>query len=505
MVICGSVFFAVNGTISKLVLRTGIDSAQLTTVRATGAAIGLVLLTVLVRPARLKVTRRELPLLITYGVAGFFFVPMLYFVAIGRLPVGVGLLFEYTAPLLVALWARFVQGQAVKPRLWIGLVASLVGLAGVAELIRVGPGLHVALDRHLRLDGLGVAAGLAAAVMLAIYYLLGTRGVTGRDSLSLTAYAFGLAALVGSIVRPWWNFDYGRLAVTGDFGVPVWLLVGYVVIGGSIVPYLLLAGAMRHLPATSVGIIGMVEPVVASTVAWLTLHEQLNAGQLGGGALILAGVALAETARVAPQNKKTLQDKKTPQEEKTPQDETPQDEKTPRNGAAEGCRQDRSMQLHSNAQAVQDALDGAGATDASGQPCQVRVLTDPVHTAAAAAAAVDVEVGQIANSLIFTTDGGHPLLVLTSGAHRVDTTKVATLLGLGSVKRANADFVRQHTGQVIGGVSPLGHPKPVQTLVDTALAQYDEIWAAGGIPQAVFPITYAELVRITAGVPAEVA
>ncbi|MEV4512858.1 YbaK/EbsC family protein [Dactylosporangium sp. NPDC049525] len=164
------------------------------------------------------------------------------------------------------------------------------------------------------------------------------------------------------------------------------------------------------------------------------------------------------------------------------------------------------MQQHPNVQAIQDALDAAGARTAAGTPCQVRVLTEPVHTAVAAAEAVGVEVGQIANSLIFEA-AGDPLLVLTSGAHRVDTGKVAALLGISKskVKRATAEFVREHTGQVIGGVSPLGHPKPVQTLVDVDLAQYEEIWAAGGIPQAVFPVTYAELVRITAGTPAEVA
>jgi len=162
------------------------------------------------------------------------------------------------------------------------------------------------------------------------------------------------------------------------------------------------------------------------------------------------------------------------------------------------------MQQHPNVQAIQDALDAAGAVNAAGEPCQVLVLTEPVHTAAAAAAAIGIEVGQIANSLIFDADG-EPLLVLTSGAHRVDTAKVAALLGLSAVRRATAGFVREHTGQVIGGVSPLGHPKPVRTLVDTDLEQYAEVWAAGGIPQAVFPVTYSELVRITDGAAATVA
>jgi len=162
------------------------------------------------------------------------------------------------------------------------------------------------------------------------------------------------------------------------------------------------------------------------------------------------------------------------------------------------------MQLHPNVRAVQDALDAAGARDAAGHPARVRMLPEAVHTAAAAAAALDVEVGQIANSLIFDA-AGDPLLVLTSGAHRVDTAKLAAQVGVAEVRRATADFVRAHTGQPIGGVAPLGHPAPVPTLVDTALSAYDEIWAAGGVPRAVFPTTYAELMRVTDATAADVA
>ncbi|HET8659010.1 MAG TPA: YbaK/EbsC family protein [Micromonosporaceae bacterium] len=162
------------------------------------------------------------------------------------------------------------------------------------------------------------------------------------------------------------------------------------------------------------------------------------------------------------------------------------------------------MHPHPNVQAVQDALESTGARDASGALCRVRLLPDAVHTAPAAAAALNVAVGQIANSLVFDADG-EPLLVLTSGAHRVDTDKVAGIAGVAALRRASADFVRRHTGQPIGGVAPVGHPKPVPTLVDRALAGYDEVWAAGGVPRAIFPTTYRELVRITAGTPADVA
>jgi prolyl-tRNA editing enzyme YbaK/EbsC (Cys-tRNA(Pro) deacylase) len=138
----------------------------------------------------------------------------------------------------------------------------------------------------------------------------------------------------------------------------------------------------------------------------------------------------------------------------------------------------------------------------------VQVLGDEVRTATQAAAAVGVEVGAIANSLLLTAmvDGERrPLLALTSGAHRADTAVLASLVGAESVKMAKPDFVREHTSQVIGGVSPVGHPAPIPTLVDTALAEYPVVWAAAGHPKAVFPTTYAELLALTKGTPAEVA
>ena len=162
------------------------------------------------------------------------------------------------------------------------------------------------------------------------------------------------------------------------------------------------------------------------------------------------------------------------------------------------------MQSHPNVEAVQDALDGPYTRNGSGKRALVRLLPDAVHTAVAAAEALGVDVGAIANSLVFDADG-EPLLVLTSGAHRVDTDALAARLGVTRLRRATPQFVKEHTGQVIGGVAPVGHPRPLRTLVDTALEKYDEVWAAGGVPQAVFPTTYAELLRVTYGTPTDVA
>jgi len=151
--------------------------------------------------------------------------------------------------------------------------------------------------------------------------------------------------------------------------------------------------------------------------------------------------------------------------------------------------------------AVLRARDGGG---------EIVVLPDSVHTAALAAEALGCQVGAIANSLLFTVpaedgDGeGEPLLLLTSGSHRVDTDKVVASLGIRALRRAKPDFVRRHTGQVIGGVSPFAHPAPVRTYLDPWLRRYDEIWAAAGHPAAVFSSTYEELQRMTGAAELEV-
>lgn len=141
---------------------------------------------------------------------------------------------------------------------------------------------------------------------------------------------------------------------------------------------------------------------------------------------------------------------------------------------------------------------------ARGGTGEVVILPDAVHTAALAAAALGCEVGAIANSLLFETDG-RPVLILTSGAHRVDTAKVATRIGTGPLRRATPDFVRTHTGQVIGGVSPIGHPAPVPTYLDPWLRRHDVVWAAAGHPSAVFSTTVTELLALTGATEIEVA
>jgi prolyl-tRNA editing enzyme YbaK/EbsC (Cys-tRNA(Pro) deacylase) len=156
-------------------------------------------------------------------------------------------------------------------------------------------------------------------------------------------------------------------------------------------------------------------------------------------------------------------------------------------------------ELHPSCVAVDAVLAAAGASG------RVKILPEAAPTAAAAAAQLGVEVGAIANSLVFATSEGEAVLVLTSGAHRVDTAKAAAQLGEGRLTRATPELVREATGQPIGGVAPVAHPAPLRTLVDNDLANYPQVWAAGGIPHAVFPTSYAELLALTGGAPADVA
>ncbi len=147
---------------------------------------------------------------------------------------------------------------------------------------------------------------------------------------------------------------------------------------------------------------------------------------------------------------------------------------------------------------VAQALAHAGVT------AQIQQLDSSARTATLAAEQLGVPVGAIANSLVFAADG-EPLLVMTSGAHRVDTAMLARTLGVTRIERASADFVRRHTGQVIGGVAPVGHPEPLRTVVDVALANCPHLWAAGGHPHTVFRTSYRELLAMTGGTAVAVA
>jgi drug/metabolite transporter (DMT)-like permease len=293
MVAIAATLFAVNGTVSKVILKSGITADQLTEVRCAGALLGLVLLAAATRPASLRVHLGDLPLLIALGVGGLALVQWSYFYAIARLEIGIALLIQFVGPILVALWARFVFGEQVRQRIWLALCLALAGLTLIAEVWRGG-----------RLSSAGISAAVVAAITYAAYILLAERGVRRRDPISLSAWGFLFATLFWSLLAPWWDFPGGRIddsvSLLGNLAsshLSVWLLMLWMIVLGTIVPFLLVVGALRHISATRAGVTGMLEPVVAILVAWAWLGESLDPVQLGGAGLTLAGICLAQTAR----------------------------------------------------------------------------------------------------------------------------------------------------------------------------------------------------------------
>jgi len=292
MVAVAATLFAVNGSVSKVILGSGIGSGQLTEVRCAGALIGLALIAVATRPRSLRVRVADLPLLIALGI-GLAVVQWAYFFAIHRLDIGIALLIQFVAPILIALWARFVFHEPVRRRIWAALILSLAGLTFIVEIWHGG-----------RLSGPGVAACGLAAISLAAYFLIAERGVRRRDPISLSAWAFLVATIFWSLLAPWWSFPGRRVddhvSLLGNLAsthVPLWLLMLWMVVLGAIVPFGLIVSALRHISATRAGITAMLEPVVAITVAWAWLGESLKPVQLSGAALTLLGIGLAQTAR----------------------------------------------------------------------------------------------------------------------------------------------------------------------------------------------------------------
>jgi drug/metabolite transporter (DMT)-like permease len=285
-----AILFSVNASVSKVVLEAGIEPARLSALRCTGAALGIGLVLLVMAPGRLRLTARELPALVVLGVAGAALVQWLYFVAIDRLAVGIALLLEFTAPVLVALYARMVMRQDVRARTWLALALALMGLALVAQVWH-----------DTGLDPVGMAAGLGAAACLATYFLVGSHTAATRDPASLTFYMFAFGALFWAVATPWWTFDpsvlTGDTSMLGAFDTvvtPVWVGITWVILLGTLVPYSLNLAALQHISPTAVGVVGMSEPVAAGLVAWAWLGQALTPVQIAGGFIVLAGIGLVQ-------------------------------------------------------------------------------------------------------------------------------------------------------------------------------------------------------------------
>lgn len=292
-VLAGAILFGFNAPVSKVVLGAGIEPARLAALRATGAALCLFGVLAVASPSRLRVRRRHLPALAVLGLTATALIQWLYFVAIDRLPVGIALLLEFTGPLMVAVWSHVVLRQRQPRQVWLALGLTLAGLALVAQVWR-----------DAGLDPVGVAAGLGAGACLATFYLLGQHTIDDLDPITTSFWMLVFAAAFWAVAQPWWSFDVGvltqRTSLLGAADgvlVPVWLPLAWVVVLGTMAPYALEVTALRHLAATTCGVVATIEPVVAAAAAWLWLDEVLSTTQVIGGAVVLCGVAVVEAAR----------------------------------------------------------------------------------------------------------------------------------------------------------------------------------------------------------------
>jgi drug/metabolite transporter (DMT)-like permease len=293
--LAAALLFALNGAVAKTMLLAGLEATRLSQLRSTGAFLILLVVVALTNRPALRLRRDEIPLLLVYGGLGIAMTQYLYYLAIARMPIGLALLIEFTAPLMIAVWFRFGLKHPTKPAVWIALVTAMLGLAIVAQ---VWQGLTV--------DPLGLAFAIAAAVALAVYYLAADaamRRPSPRDPVSLTMWGMGVAALGWAIVAPWWTFPWDSLAgVLYPFGatgpaVPAAVLAAWMVVLGTVLPFSLVVFAMQHLRASQASVVGMTEPIFAIVIAWIVLGEALAPIQIAGAAIVLLSVLAVERNR----------------------------------------------------------------------------------------------------------------------------------------------------------------------------------------------------------------
>lgn len=289
----GAFLFAFNGIISKIVLLDEISAWRLTQIRTGGAFLILFSFFIIFRRSELKPTRAELPWLLLFGVVGVALVQAFYFVAIERMYVGIALLIEFTAPIWILLFLRFVLKKQVPTGLWYAIALAFTGLLMITQ---IWSGLSV--------DQIGLVAAFLDALALAGYFLIGDLLGKTKSSGAIATWGFGVASLLLFFALPIWNFPFetltNQMSLLGRFegySLPGWVLVLWIVIMGTIAPYLFVISGLKLLSASTASIFGMIEPVLAGIFAWWWLSESLTGVQLIGCLVVIVGISVADRVR----------------------------------------------------------------------------------------------------------------------------------------------------------------------------------------------------------------
>jgi drug/metabolite transporter (DMT)-like permease len=277
----GATMWALNGVMARELLDDGVGAARLAQLRSAGSWLILALVLAVARRDLLPVDRRELPALALLGVVGLAGVHATYFLAIDRLQIGVAVTIQYLAPLLLLLWLRLAHGRRLAPSLW-----------GAVGLSAVGCFLVVRAYDASSLDAVGVAAAFGAALTFAIYMVGSERAGRLHEPATTLFWSFGFASLLWALVAPWWGFPYGQLDSAGNL-----LLAAGVIVIGTLLPFICVVAALRHIPAPRAAVVATLEPLLAAVFAWIILGEELAAVQLVGGAAVLAAVVWVQLHR----------------------------------------------------------------------------------------------------------------------------------------------------------------------------------------------------------------
>lgn len=289
LAVLSSICFGASGPFGKALINAGFDPLQAVWLRIVGAAVVLAAIVLVLRGvARLRELRPFLPHLVVYGLTGVAGCQACYFIAASRLPVGIAILLEFTGPVLVLAWIRLVRRTPVPRSAAAGVAVAMVGLACVVEVWT-----------GLRLDAVGLLAGLGAAACQAGYFLMVERLTGDVDPLAMTAAGGVVAALVLALpATPWaipWHVLPSMVEV-GDHAAPGWALAAWIILVSTVVAYLTGVAAVQRLSAPVAGAICYTEAVAATLIAWATLGERLSAVQLAGGTIVLVGAFIAQRA-----------------------------------------------------------------------------------------------------------------------------------------------------------------------------------------------------------------
>jgi drug/metabolite transporter (DMT)-like permease len=292
MVVAAAILWGVNGTVSRLVLDAGVDPLRLTQLRITGAAMVLLVWLAVRERSALRLRGREWVAFAVFGVVGLVGVQWLYFEAIARIPIGIALVIEYAAPLLVALWVRLVWGRHLPLVAWLALPLALVGLA-LAIGLPQGGGVRA-------LAPLGVLAAAGAALAYAYYGLHAEVLTRRRSAPAVLGLGLLTATLALAVALPWWSFPFAALAnapPTAPFPIEALWYALYVIVLGTLVPFTLLIAGVRRIGADGASVTAMLEPILAGAVAWVVLGQVLRPLQIVGACLVLLAVTAAQVGR----------------------------------------------------------------------------------------------------------------------------------------------------------------------------------------------------------------